>query len=382
MFLHRYGFLIACQNYKNGIETLSSPQNDVRKIAALLENEYGFECNLCLDPDRAQLLLFLSNISAVVNSEKKETQVIIYFAGHGIALESDLGIKGYLIPADAGRDITDLPDQHLVNMDYLTEQMSKIHCQQILCVLDCCFAGSIRWSTETYRDLSLDEQSVKYRNQLDFYRKHYSAQVLTSTSHNQKALDRFGIRDDGDTNSPFARSFLRALSGDADKDSVGLSAVDDVKRYINRRLNEQYHFKQGAELFTLSNHDSGTFLFIEKTCNFESLPVLAFQNPYKSLNPYEFDDAGTYFGREETIVELQKKSLATDKIVVISGASGSGKSSLVKAGLLPALTKLKSDYAIVYPGTDPLQNLAAATNQQGVKILVIDQMEQLITRAK
>jgi WD40 repeat protein/class 3 adenylate cyclase len=58
--------------------------------------------------------------------------------------------------------------------------------------------------------------------------------------------------------------------------------------------------------------------------------------PYKGLARYEAADAAFFYGRERLIATLVAR-IAVDRFVGIIGASGSGKSSLVRAGLLPAL---------------------------------------------
>ena len=60
--------------------------------------------------------------------------------------------------------------------------------------------------------------------------------------------------------------------------------------------------------------------------------------PFKGLQYFDEKDAAWYFGREELIAKLVNQLLAAGLLVVI-GASGSGKSSLVRAGLVPTLER-------------------------------------------
>ena len=64
--------------------------------------------------------------------------------------------------------------------------------------------------------------------------------------------------------------------------------------------------------------------------------VRASFNPYPGLRPFRESEAHLFFGRSTHVDELLGE-LASSRFVAVMGASGSGKSSLVSAGLLPAL---------------------------------------------
>jgi hypothetical protein len=85
--------------------------------------------------------------------------------------------------------------------------------------------------------------------------------------------------------------------------------------------------------------------------------------PYRGLEPFREEDAPFFCGRDDAIRDLVAKVQA-HAFVAIVGASGSGKSSLVFAGLLPALRKESHtrtwDVVSFRPGKSPLRTLAAA----------------------
>ena len=93
-------------------------------------------------------------------------------------------------------------------------------------------------------------------------------------------------------------------------------------------------------------------------------------NPYVGLRPYDIDESILFFGRNEQTFELLQR-LHQHHFVAVVGSSGCGKSSLLRAGLIPAL---KAGYlvddsdhwfiAIMKPGQSPLYNLAEAILQQ------------------
>ncbi len=91
-------------------------------------------------------------------------------------------------------------------------------------------------------------------------------------------------------------------------------------------------------------------------------------NPFPGLRPFEFDESHLFFGRDGQSEQLIGK-LSRTRFLAVVGTSGSGKSSLVRAGFLPALlggfmTSAGSAWrvAIMRPGNDPVGNLARALN--------------------
>ena len=68
-------------------------------------------------------------------------------------------------------------------------------------------------------------------------------------------------------------------------------------------------------------------------------------NPYKGLRAFDEPDAADFFGRERIVDELVERLRHDDlrgRLIVVVGASGSGKSSIVRAGLLRACAREKA----------------------------------------
>jgi WD40 repeat protein/energy-coupling factor transporter ATP-binding protein EcfA2 len=90
--------------------------------------------------------------------------------------------------------------------------------------------------------------------------------------------------------------------------------------------------------------------------------------PYLGLDAFSEEDADRFFGRETLVSELVAR-VKESRCVVTAGPSGSGKSSLVRAGLIHALKQgaLPNSerwlYATLTPGRDPIESLALAMSR-------------------
>ena len=112
--------------------------------------------------------------------------------------------------------------------------------------------------------------------------------------------------------------------------------------------------------------------------------------PYKGLAAFQPEDAGYFFGREALIDELVRR-VQRERVLVVGGPSGSGKSSLVRAGLIPALgagALLGSEtwrVALFTPGRDPLEELhfhIAATVTSGRPAVSAEDLQARPTMAR
>src|SRR5918996_1675589 len=109
--------------------------------------------------------------------------------------------------------------------------------------------------------------------------------------------------------------------------------------------------------------------------------------PFKGLASYEVSDADYFSGRDQLIAEMVAR-LAGAGLLGVVGPSGSGKSSAVRAGLLPALAggvlpgSERWQLALLRPGEHPLRALEHATAEsapQGGLVVAVDQFEEVFT---
>jgi basic membrane lipoprotein Med (substrate-binding protein (PBP1-ABC) superfamily)/DNA-binding SARP family transcriptional activator len=94
-------------------------------------------------------------------------------------------------------------------------------------------------------------------------------------------------------------------------------------------------------------------------------PPVEFRNPYKGLRPFAEDDAADFFGRDALLERLLDQLRKGSRLIALVGPSGSGKSSVLAAGLIPSLRagvipgSERWVLAPFVPGAHPLEQLEA-----------------------
>jgi WD40 repeat protein len=90
------------------------------------------------------------------------------------------------------------------------------------------------------------------------------------------------------------------------------------------------------------------------------------RSPYKALKRFDVDDSEYFFGRYQLTRELQT-ALKTNNLILVLGASGSGKSSVVRAKLVPEFLSESSHHHnfVLTPGENPFRSLYDSLIGQG-----------------
>ena len=373
--------VIGINAYENRISSLKTPVNDAIGVAEVLKSLYKYEVKQLLNSEATLegLNNLLENLKAgtLTLSDGRTVQVtsyqrvLFYFAGHGItedAFENKNGPAGYLLPQDAQK--TD--KSTFLPMRELHDVLVELECRHLLVILDCCFAGAFRFLRNLVPFQKL------YRERYDRFMKGKAQQMIASAAYDEKALDvltRLGLRENKNTrkHSPFAEVLLKALHGAADIIPDGVITASELYIYLEKELAEVTS-RQTPGLYTLKHHEKGEYIFQIPgfvADNLEKAPPLnESTNPYRGLESFNEEHKDLFFGRERVINELYfylyefkctakelifctkltselfitwlsiiilRSHIKQPSLMIVNGASGTGKSSLVKAGLLPCL---------------------------------------------
>jgi WD40 repeat protein len=426
-FQHSYALVIGINSYSHGISSLKTAVSDATEIAHILESKHGYTVTLLIDNTAT-----LSQIQQVLETElpnqiQKGDRFLFYFAGHGIALNGEDGPEGYLVPQDAKSGSIST----YLRMSEVNKALLQLPCRHFLGILDCCFAGAFRWSS-TRQAIPLELLTL-HKERYDRFIQDPAWQVITSAAYDQTALDAFDLKDDrGQTgvHSPFANALIAALEGKADAfppaeankpAGDGVITASELYLYLREQVEiatEVRAIRQTPGIYPMNKHDKGEYIFLTPghALNLPPAPPLdVSKNPYRGLLSFGEEHSDLFFGRSALTQKLYEFVISSTLTVVL-GASGSGKSSLVKAGLIPKLRELKDSNTWFIlppfrPGESPfkaLNNALASVNQPAIApdhdasslglltpgeclcrwftehpqeklLLVVDQFEELIT---
>ncbi|HEY9628316.1 MAG TPA: pentapeptide repeat-containing protein [Coleofasciculaceae cyanobacterium] len=362
--MSRDALVVGINTYTN-LPKLSAPMEDAEAIAQRLEQTGNFqvkrlpeivsEGNLRVGKQTQVSLKELQE--ALVKLFKPEsTQVadtaLFYFSGHGLRI--DLGVQeGFL----ATSDINPACNFFGLSLRWLRQLLEESPIRQQIIWLDCCHSGTLINIADADpgergkgRDRCFIAASRDFETAWQDISSHYS--VLTQAL--LEGLDPSRCPDRWVTN---------------------YSLVD----FLNQRL-------QGAtQRPTFSNFGEPINLtrIWQATSPIAVAPSPSDICPYKGLRYFDCneEDPKYFYGRNALIDQLLDQ-VRQSNFVAIVGASGSGKSSVLRAGLLYQLKQGRrlsgSDHwqmHILLPGEHPLQALAQAFVEENISSL--DRAEQL-----
>ncbi|WP_414622819.1 caspase family protein [Calothrix sp. CCY 0018] len=370
------------------IVRLFSPKDD-KYPPATLEQPFSPEGDKYPPATLEQLRLLLTETLPNKLKPTSADRLLFYFAGHGISRNSQDGPAGYLVPQTAEQGNQD----SFLSMRELHDALSKLECHHLLIILDCCFAGTFRWASS--RKLMPILKTV-HKEHYDRFIRYPAWQIITSAAHDQQAMDfcvdqRSSAKEDT-KHSPFALALIEGLRDNkADIIQDQVITAHELYFYVNRRVNKLSSEMQTAGIYPMRlEYDKGEYIFTRPGFKRDYLtqapPLNEDNNPYRGLKAFEEKHSRFFSGRKALVEDLSGHLTNSHyPLTVVLGASGTGKSSLVQAGLLPYLRQKQDKeqpaqcwYILdpMRPGKSPFKELARAFLPVANNKL-IDQLDQV-----
>ncbi|MEH2451544.1 nSTAND1 domain-containing NTPase [Nostoc sp.] len=379
----RYALVIGIAEYLSpSLSRLSKTTNDAEAIAQLLE-QYGDFQSVQRLPQRwnkdkngyemaAQKVTGAQlgqDLRTFLLEQAANNEALIYFSGHGFTISDNLGQqKGYLASSDCQiefKENENVEQKYGIPLDSLNDLIRDSQLSSLVMLLDCCHSGY-------FLERQLIERTLNaFSSQKDYY-------LITAC----RGFERAGVIK-SEEYSIFTGAVVKGLTAENAGNSRRISGdrlFDFVSNELKGSVQEPIRMGWGRSitLVTYPQLDIPTVVKI----GFNQ------ENPYRGLYAFESEQAQYFCGRDAAVRTLISR-LAESRFLAVIGYSGSGKSSLVKAGLLPQLKGDRlpgsSEWAIASftPGEHPLGKLVdiLARQQQQNKphLLFIDQFEEIFT---
>ena len=330
----RYALVIGIDTNLAPLKSLSKTKGDAEAIANLFDRHGNFVEVKRLIGSVTQKQLE-GALQTLLLKQAERHEVVIYYTGHGFPLVESFGKKRvYLAPSDCKVRLSDGKVVHQdlgIPLESLNELIQGTNLSSLVVLLECCYGGSLL-------ENSLVRATMTAFTKTDYFliaacREFEQAYALKSQSH-----------------SIFTTALLKGLEEKNDRGQVTTGTLFD---FIAGQLQNS-----GQEPFYLGGGRSLTLISYQPAA---SAPVSINEtNPYQGLLAFTAATARFFFGRDRVVQDLVA-ALSRSSFVPLIGASGSGKSSVVRAGLIPRLQELGwRVLEPIKPGADPISKLKGA----------------------
>lgn len=343
--MSRDALVVGINTYQH-LPSLQSPAHDAEAVAQKLQTYSEFRVHRLPEviqtgqPQIGQktavtlreLETALINLFVPKGSNIPQT-ALFYFSGHGIQREAGIR-EGYLALSDSN------PERGFYGLSlfWLRRLLQESPVRQRIVLLDCCHSG------ELLNFLEADPGARPGTDRLFMAasREYETAYESLTSSY-----------------SVFTQALLSGL--DPDRTESGIvtnhSLTDWVSHALKGEVQQPLFESSGSEMILTRRNAQ---LRVGRSA--VSHPSADAVCPYRGLECFDEAHAEFFFGREHLTTQLLAR-LKCNQFVGVVGASGSGKSSLVRAGLIPRLRKLSGEnwrIKLLSPGEHPLKSLAAA----------------------
>lgn len=333
---------------------------------------------------RALLALLIINANRVVTTDRilhelwgdsalgKENALWVYVSRLRSALEpdrTDRGQSSVLITRDHGYSLTvDPASIDGVQFERATEKGRSLIRDDPAAASQVLARGLEMWRGSAYEEYAYRDFAHLEIVRLESLRVDALQSRIEADLRRGKATELVaeleGLRSQHPMNETFVSQLMLALY-QGGRQAEALRAFERFRRELDKELG----LEPSPELRRLEEqlllHDTGLRVRLP-VIGRVGMTATSVTNPFKGLRSFGEDDAKEFFGRDRLIADIAKRIRENDSLIALVGPSGSGKSSVLRAGLIPALRKedVGGDanwlVAQMVPGAHPFAELEAA----------------------
>lgn len=337
------------------------------------------ESHIVTVTDPASPRPFLATVGRA--AAQAEDVLLLYYIGHGlVSLENELFLAtGATTDQEAMLPVEALP------FAAVRRVLSASRARYVVVVLDCCFSGRASGVFGTAVASAFELTNV------------HGSYLLSATSPTGQAL-----APEGERYTAFSGALVEFLRGGSPAAPRELT-LDDAYGHLERALPargapapQRRAGGNAGSLVVAVNPQASPVIrpHDDRSGRTPATPPAPRSCPYPGLEAFTAADARYFRGRERLVDEILRVLAADGRRgpLAVVGRSGAGKSSLLQAGLLPALKDGRLEAAVpgarhwphvvMTPGEHPMRTLgrrlAAGTAPDGL-VLCVDQFEEVFT---
>ncbi|MDJ0662352.1 MAG: pentapeptide repeat-containing protein [Crocosphaera sp.] len=348
--------IVGINHYQyEGLSHLTSPAEDAEAIASILE-QHGQFTTIRRLPEAIKTIdsmtksPYVSQTGDVYLKQLKDSLVklfkpesnqipdtaLFYFSGHGIRKTSGI-TEGFLCTSDVH------PDREFngLSLKWLRELLQQSPIKQQIIWLDCCHSGEFLNFTE-----ATPQEIGKGRDRCFIAASREFEEALVDINSKYSVLTKLIL--EGLNPENYNENSITTLS---------------LSNYINEHIQQ---IKGNLQHPIFTNLGQPIPLTYKEKITAETPETTETSDicPYKGLRYFELEDHHFFFGRE-TLTKTLLGKISQKTFLAVLGASGSGKSSVIRAGVLYELKQglrlqgsANWEIKIMVPGSNPIETLA------------------------
>jgi hypothetical protein len=239
-----YALIFATDQYDNWSD-LVNPIFDSRSIAEELRKTYKFKVEVVENASQAEVLKKLREYGE--KQYKPLDQLFVFFAGHG-TYDQTFG-EGFVVTKESM--LNDEGKTTYLSHNRLRSIINNVPCQHIFLGMDVCFGGTFDAALASAR--GAEDEVYREQSQAEFLTRKLQVKTRRYLTSGGKTYVSDGIPG---KHSPFAKSFLEALSSQGGKD--GILTVQEIFSFVEKLKNPPQMGEFG------DNAPGSDFLFLVK----------------------------------------------------------------------------------------------------------------------